>query len=107
MKDDVLKQINNIGWGAEEVLPEKELKQKLEKALIENKPLRIKFGVDPTTPDLHLGHSVILRKLRQLQNLGHKVILLIGDFTARVGDPSGRSATRPILTKKEINNNAK
>jgi len=71
------------------------------------RPLRVKFGIDPTAPDLHLGHSVIIRKLRQFQDLGHTVIFIIGDFTARIGDPSGQSETRPMLNEKEIRNNAK
>ena len=89
--------------GVDEVISRDNLKDRL----IEGKPLRIKFGIDPTSPDLHLGHSVALRKLKQLQDLGHQVILLIGDATARIGDPSGRNDTRKMLTDEEINNNFK
>ena len=89
--------------GVEEVIE----RDNLEKRLLSGKQLRIKFGIDPTAPDLHLGHSVVLRKLRQFQDLGHKVILLIGDFTATIGDPSGKSSTRPALTEKEIKKNMK
>ena len=77
----------------------------LEKALVSGKKLRIKLGIDPTSPDLHLGHAVVLRKLRDFQNLGHKVVFIIGDFTTKVGDPSGRSKERPILTDQEIKTN--
>src|SRR5699024_8378014 len=78
----------------------------LEKSRKTNTPLKIKLGCDPTRPDLHLGHSVILRKLRQFQDLGHEAILIIGDFTGLIGDPSGRNKTRPALTDEEIKNNA-
>ncbi|MBU3942756.1 tyrosine--tRNA ligase, partial [Patescibacteria group bacterium] len=89
--------------GVDEVIDEKHL----EEALNSGKKLRIKFGIDPTGSDLHLGHSVPLRKLKQFQDLGHKVILLIGDYTATIGDPSGRSATRPPLSSKQIKANMK
>jgi tyrosyl-tRNA synthetase len=89
--------------GAEEALPEGQL----EKQLAEGKPLRVKLGIDPTAPDIHLGHVVVLTKLAQFQQQGHQVILIIGDYTARVGDPSGRDTQRPILTPEEINANAK
>ena len=79
----------------------------LEKKLSSDRPLRIKLGMDPTAPDIHLGHCVVLRKLRQFQDLGHKAILIIGDYTARIGDPSGRDATRPILDQSAIEQNAK
>ncbi|MEY2504129.1 MAG: tyrosyl-tRNA synthetase, partial [Verrucomicrobiota bacterium] len=88
--------------GATQVISEAELRQKL--AL--GRPLRIKLGVDPTSPDLHLGHAIILRKLRQFQDLGHEAILIIGDFTSMIGDPSGRSATRPQLTREQVQANA-
>jgi tyrosyl-tRNA synthetase len=88
--------------GAAQIISENELREKL--AL--GRPLRIKLGVDPTTSDIHLGHSVVLRKLRQFQNLGHQAVLIIGDFTGMIGDPSGRSATRPQLTHKEVMANA-
>lgn len=96
-------QMTIILSGASEVVPQKELRAKLEKG----KPLTIKLGVDPTSPDLHLGHAVPLRKMRQFQDLGHNVVLIIGDGTALIGDPSGRDTTRPTLTEEEIKNNAK
>jgi tyrosyl-tRNA synthetase len=92
--------------GAVDVEVVSELKAKLEKSRTENKPLRIKAGFDPTAPDLHLGHTVVIQKMHQFQELGHQAIFLIGDFTARIGDPSGRSATRPPLTEEEILENA-
>jgi len=88
--------------GAAQIISEPALEQKL--AL--GRPLRVKLGVDPSTTDLHLGHSIVLRKLRQFQDLGHQAVLIIGDFTAMIGDPSGRSATRPHLTHKEVLVNA-
>ena len=92
-----------IERGADEILPLEELKKKLQK----NKPLRIKVGFDPTAPDLHLGHTVVINKMRQLQDLGHEIIFLIGDFTGMIGDPSGKNVTRKPLTKEEIQENAK
>ena len=82
------------------------MRAKLEKSVKTGKPLRVKLGVDPTAPDIHLGHTVVIRKLRAFQELGHTVIFLIGDFTGLIGDPSGNSATRPQLTREEINANA-
>src|SRR4051812_44495526 len=79
----------------------------LEARLAEGRPLRVKFGMDPTAPDIHLGHTVVLQKLREFQELGHLVVLIIGDYMARVGDPSGRSATRPVLSGEEIDANAR
>jgi len=99
-------QLAIIKRGAVEIVPESELIEKLKKSRKEEKPLRIKLGCDPTRPDLHLGHSVILRKLRQFQDLGHHIILIIGDFTALIGDPTGQNKTRPSLTAKEIKENA-
>ena len=93
--------------GCEELLVESEWVHKLARSAFTGQPLRIKLGLDPTAPDIHLGHTVVLNKLRQLQNLGHTVIFLIGDFTSLIGDPSGRNATRPALTKEEIAQNAK
>jgi tyrosyl-tRNA synthetase len=103
----VEEQLAVIKRGTIEIVPEKELLSKLRKSKKENKPLRIKLGCDPTRPDLHLGHSVILRKLRQFQDLGHHIILIIGDFTALIGDPTGQNITRPSLTEEEIKENAK
>ena len=88
---------------AVEALPEGELEKKLD----EGRPLRVKLGIDPTAPDIHLGHTVVLKKLREFQDLGHTVVLIVGDFTARVGDPSGRSALRPVLEGAEIDRNAR
>lgn len=99
-------QLKIIERGAAEIVPIEELKEKLTKSAKENKPLKIKLGVDPTRPDLHLGHSVVLRKMRQFQDLGHDVILIIGGFTAMIGDPTGRNSTRPPLTAEEVQENA-
>ncbi|MDP2937908.1 MAG: tyrosine--tRNA ligase [Candidatus Omnitrophota bacterium] len=105
-KSDIDKQIEVIKRGVVEIISEEELKAKLEGSIREKRPLRVKAGFDPTAPDIHLGHTVLLRKLRQFQDLGHKVIFLIGDFTARIGDPSGRQETRKQLTKEEVLANA-
>jgi len=99
-------QLAIIKRGTVEIVPEEELIKKLKKSRKENKPLRVKLGVDPTRPDLHLGHSVILRKLRQFQDLGHEAILIIGGFTAMIGDPTGQNKTRPALTTEEVLENA-
>lgn len=99
-------QLALIRRGTVEIVPEEELVKKLESSRKTGKPLRVKLGCDPTRPDLHLGHSVILRKLRQFQDLGHQAILIIGDFTARIGDPSGQNKTRPPLTIEEIRANS-
>jgi tyrosyl-tRNA synthetase len=103
----VEEQLEIIKRGTVEIVPESELVEKLTKSFKENKPLKIKLGVDPTRPDLHLGHSVILRKLRQFQDLGHEAILIIGGFTAMIGDPTGQNSTRPPLTLEEVEANAK
>ena len=95
-----------IRRGIDELLVEEELANKLRRSAREGTPLRIKLGLDPTAPDLHLGHTVVLNKMRQLQDLGHRVIFLIGDFTASIGDPSGRNVTRPPLTPEQIRENA-
>ncbi len=99
-------QLSVIKRGTVEIVPVEELKEKLKKSLQTNTPLKIKLGVDPTRPDLHLGHSVILRKLRQFQDLGHEAILIIGGFTAMIGDPTGQNKTRPPLTEREVLENA-
>ena len=96
-----------IKRGTLEIVPEEALKAKLKKAQDTNKPLRIKLGLDPTAPYIHLGHAVVLRKMRQFQDFGHEVCIIIGDFTAMIGDPSGKSITRPQLTEDEIKENAK
>lgn len=99
-------QLNIIKRGTAEIISEEELLEKLKKSADDNKPLRIKAGFDPTAPDLHLGHCVLLKKLREFQNLGHTVMFLIGDFTAMIGDPSGRSETRPPLTETQVKENS-
>ena len=99
-------QLDFLRKGTVEIIPETELRGKLEKSARTGKPLRIKLGADPTAPDIHLGHTVVIRKLRAFQELGHTVIFLIGDFTGLIGDPSGKSTTRPQLTREEINANA-
>src|ERR1700742_5359247 len=96
-------QLAELSRGADEILPETELAARLK----EGRPLRIKAGFDPTAPDLHLGHTVLLNKMRQFQQFGHEVIFLIGDFTGRIGDPTGRNATRPALTPEEVQANAR
>ena len=100
------KQWELISRGAEEIIPKEELKKKLEKSKVSGTPLNIKLGCDPSRPDLHVGHGVVLRKLRHFQDLGHQAILVIGDFTAMIGDPSGRNKTRPQLTLEEAKANA-
>src|SRR6266849_3424469 len=100
-------QLTYIKKGSSEIIREGELRSKLERSRASGKPLRVKAGFDPTAPDLHLGHTVLLRKLKHFQDLGHKVIFLIGDFTGMIGDPTGRSATRPPLSADEIMRNAK
>jgi tyrosyl-tRNA synthetase len=99
-------QLSFLGKGTVEIIREAELRAKLEKSAATGKPLRIKLGADPTAPDIHLGHTVVIRKLRAFQELGHTAIFLIGDFTGMIGDPSGKSATRPQLTREEIDANA-
>src|SRR5262245_7022508 len=103
----VADQLSYIKKGSAEIVKESELQSKLERSLATNKPLRVKAGFDPTAPDLHLGHTVLLRKLKHFQDLGHTVIFLIGDFTGMIGDPTGRSVTRPPLSPEEIMRNAK
>ena len=105
IKNEVERQFNILKRGCEEIINEAELKQRLEKSLKENKPLKIKLGIDPTGTDLHIGHAVPLRKLKQFQDLGHTVQFLIGTFTARIGDPTGKSETRKMLTPEDIQKN--
>ncbi len=100
------KQLEIIKRGTVEIIPEKELLLKLEKSYKENRPLRIKAGFDPTAPDIHLGHTVLLEKMRQFQELGHEIVFLIGDFTGMIGDPTGKSETRKPLTKEVVAKNA-
>jgi len=99
-------QLAYIKKGSAEIIRESELRRKLEKSRATGKPLRVKLGMDPTAPDLHLGHTVVLRKLKHFQDLGHTAIFLIGDFTGMIGDPTGRSATRPPLSREQIEQNA-
>src|SRR5499427_6289677 len=102
----VEEQLTYLKKGAAEIIREADLRAQLEKSRTTNKPLRVKLGMDPTAPDLHLGHTVLLRKLKHFQDLGHTVIFLIGDFTGMIGDPTGRSVTRPPLTREQIEQNA-
>ncbi|HEY4978752.1 MAG TPA: tyrosine--tRNA ligase [Candidatus Acidoferrum sp.] len=99
-------QLPYLKKGVSEIVPEPELRAKLEKSLKTGRPLRVKLGVDPTAPDIHLGHTVVIRKLKHFQEMGHTAIFLIGDFTAMVGDPTGQSETRPPLTREQVNANA-
>jgi tyrosyl-tRNA synthetase len=103
----VEEQLAYLKKGVAEIIPEAELKAKLEASLKTGKPLRVYLGVDPTAPDIHLGHTVVLRKLKHFQDLGHIAIFLIGDFSAMIGDPTGQSETRPPLTREEVDANAK
>lgn len=105
-EQETLRQMELIRRGVAEIVPEDELSKKIIKSLKEKKPLKIKLGLDPTAPDIHLGHTVVLNKLRQFQDLGHEVHLIIGDFTGRIGDPSGKSETRKQLTEEEVKANA-
>ncbi len=100
-------QMREIKRGTVEIIPEEELMEKLKKSYEEDVPLRIKFGADPSRPDIHLGHTVIIQKLKLLQDFGHEINFIIGDFTAKIGDPTGKSKTRPILTDEEVIENAK
>ncbi len=106
LKKEFERQWNIISRGAVDMLPEDEFARKLRKSIKEHKPLRIKQGFDPTAPDIHLGHTVGIRKLKQFQDLGHQIVLIVGDFTAMVGDPSGRSVTRPKLSYDEVTRHA-
>lgn len=106
IQKDVEEQFIYLKKGSVEIIQEDELKAKLERSLKDGRPLKVKAGFDPTAPDLHLGHTVLLRKMKHYQDLGHEVIFLIGDFTGLIGDPSGRSKTRPAMTREEIDANA-
>ncbi|WP_179393730.1 tyrosine--tRNA ligase [Carboxydothermus ferrireducens] len=105
--DELKRQLEIIKRGVAEIVPEEELVEKLKKSLNEGKPLRVKLGLDPTAPDIHLGHTVVLQKLKQFQSLGHEVIIIIGDFTAQIGDPTGKKETRKQLSWEEVLENAK
>src|SRR6266702_4445232 len=99
-------QLDLITKGAAEIIPIEALRERIQQSIATGRPMRIKAGFDPTAPDIHLGHTVLIRKMRHFQQLGHTVIFLIGDFTGMIGDPSGRSATRPALTREQIDENA-
>src|SRR5947208_13508643 len=100
-------QLTYLKKGSSEIIRESELREKLERSRASGTPLRVYAGFDPTAPDLHLGHTVLLRKLKHFQDLGHTVIFLIGDFTAMIGDPTGRNVTRPPLSEHEITQNSR
>src|SRR5213595_1035849 len=99
-------QLTYIKKGSSEIVKESELREKLAKSAASGKPLRVKAGFDPTAPDLHLGHTVLLRKMKHFQDLGHQAIFLIGSMTGMIGDPSGRNITRPPMTREDIDKNA-
>jgi len=107
MAQKIVEQIKLLKRGTVEIFTEPELAEKLTEAAKTSRQLRIKLGLDPTSADIHLGHTVVLRKMRQFQDLGHKAVLIIGDYTARIGDPSGQDTTRPILSPEQIELNAK
>lgn len=106
-EQEINEQIKIIKKGAAQMISEEELREKLVKSKKENKPLIVKLGLDPTAPDIHLGHTVVLRKIKQLQDLGHQAIIIIGDFTAKIGDPTGKSKTRVPLSEEQVRQNAK
>lgn len=102
----VEEQIKIILKGVDEIIGLDSLKEKLKKSIENNEPLTIKFGMDPSSPDIHLGHTVPLRKMKQLQDLGHRIVIIIGDFTGKIGDPTGKSKGRKALTTEEVLKNA-
>ncbi len=104
--DNITTAVQTLRMGVDHIYSEKELQHRLMKASKEGRQLRIKLGMDPTAPDLHLGHAVVLRKLRQFQDLGHRAVLIIGDFTAMIGDPTGKKKTRPVLSAQQVEENA-
>ncbi|RAS73488.1 tyrosine--tRNA ligase [Priestia endophytica] len=106
-KEEVKRQMKLYTQGVQEIIPAEELEQKLAKSILNNEPLKIKLGLDPSAPDVHLGHTVVLNKMRQFQENGHKIQLLIGDFTGKIGDPTGKSVARKQLTDEEVKRNAK
>src|SRR5512135_2387352 len=103
---DINAQMELLTRGAAEIISEEDLKRKLARSIKENRPLRVKAGFDPIAPDLHLGHTVLIQKMKQFQDLGHEAVFLIGDFTGMIGDPSGKSETRPALTPEQVTQNA-
>lgn len=106
MKKTVEEQLKIITKGVERMVSEEDLKKKLEKSLKEDRPLIVKLGLDPSAPDIHLGHAVVLRKMRQMQDLGHQIVIVIGDFTGKIGDPTGKTQGRKALSQKEVDDNA-
>ncbi|GAF64279.1 tyrosyl-tRNA synthetase [Bacillus sp. TS-2] len=106
-KEEVERQLKVFGRGVVEIIPEDEFRKKIEKSVVTGKPLKVKLGMDPSAPDVHLGHTVVLHKLRQFQEFGHEIQMLIGDFTGRIGDPTGKSETRKPLTDEQVMENAK
>lgn len=107
MEKTVNEQFKIITKGVEKIVNETELKQKLDRSIADNTPLIIKLGLDPSAPDIHLGHAVVLRKIKQMQDLGHRAVIIIGDFTGKIGDPTGKSKTRRALTDEQVKENAK
>jgi tyrosyl-tRNA synthetase len=107
VEQEVQRQLSILRRGTAEIISEQELAAKIRNSLVSGRPLRVKLGCDPSAPDLHLGHTVVIDKLRQFQELGHQVVFIIGDYTGRIGDPSGRSKTRPALTGEQIDANAR
>ncbi|MCX5685823.1 MAG: tyrosine--tRNA ligase, partial [Planctomycetota bacterium] len=107
VKDEAKRQLEALRRGAVQIFTEDELLGKLGRAIHQGRPLRIKLGMDPTAPDIHLGHTVVMGKMRQFQDLGHKAVLIIGDYTARIGDPTGANHMRPVLSEEQIRANAK
>ncbi|OYP54358.1 tyrosine--tRNA ligase, partial [Lachnotalea glycerini] len=103
----VEEQFRIITKGVDTLVNEEELKEKLKLSVEQNKPLTIKLGLDPSAPDIHLGHAVVLRKMKQMQDLGHKAVIIIGDFTGKIGDPTGKAKGRAALTTKQVEENAK
>ena len=106
VKQEVERQMRIILKGASTLIGEEELREKLARSIKTGNPLNVKFGLDPSAPDIHLGHAVVLRKLKQMQDLGHRIIIIIGDFTGRIGDPTGKSKGRKALTNREVLLNA-
>jgi tyrosyl-tRNA synthetase len=107
MAENIKQQLEQLKRGTVEIFNEDELAERLAEAAREKRQLRVKLGMDPTAPDIHLGHTVVMRKMRQFQDMGHKAILIIGDYTARIGDPTGQNTTRPLLSSEQIEKNAK
>lgn len=100
------RQYNILAYGVDRIIPDQEFKQKIAKSIVTNQPLRVKLGLDPTAPDIHIGHTVVLNKLKQFQDLGHTIQLIIGDFTGKIGDPTGKTTARVALTDEEVRHNA-